>query len=125
MTASDRIEVLQLETRGKMLEQEVHQRFRLNMTQLIAQLNLHALLPHLHKHLVLSEEEEEDITARPVGEEANKALVELIDSKSAFWVVKFAECLKESLEHQELAELLFAPPGKNYPNQNWLIRDLI
>ena len=115
--SSDRIEILQLETRGKALEQDVLQRFKVNRTQFMARLDLVALLPFLHKHCVLSKEEEEDVAARPSAEEGNRTLLELMDSKSPFWVVKFAECLKESPEHQTLAELLFPPPppGKELP----------
>ena len=109
IASSDRIEILQLDTQGKVYEQEVLRNFQANMHQLIAHVHLPALLPHLHSRLVLSKEEAEVIMARAAGEEANRTLLELVQSKSTFWVVQFAECLKESPQHQCLTELLFPP----------------
>ena len=104
---SDRIAILQLETREKVLEMEVSQRFKVHHSQLVAKLDLNSLMPYLHKSLVLSSDELKDMAPGPAG---NEALLKLIGSKTPFWLVKFAECLREDPKNQDLAQLLFPPP---------------
>lgn len=109
--SSDKIELLQLETRGKVLEKEVVQRFKINFAELRAGLNGPALLSDLQKHHVLSKEEAAAlIDLRRDRKQCNLKLLEIVEIKPPFWVVKFAECLKESPEHKLLSELLLPPP---------------
>lgn len=107
MIASDKIEILQLETRGRVLEQEVLKRFQTHLRQLEEHLDVPDLLPHLQKHHVLSQEEAEELAGGGLEQhQQNQMLLELVESKPAFWVVKFSECLRESSKHKKLAELL-------------------
>jgi len=104
---SDRIAILQLETREKVLENEISQRFKVNFGKLEAQFDLQSLKPYLHKSLVLSVEELKETTPGIAG---NRAVLKLIESKGPFWLVKFAECLREDPKNQELSKFLFPPP---------------
>ncbi len=110
MLGSDKIEILQLETRGKALEQEVLQRFEDNRSQLEAGINIPILLPYLIKHNVISEEDAEEFSEDVRGEDPER-LLSFIASRPPFWVVKFSECLKESKEHSALSELLLPSPS--------------
>lgn len=104
---SDRIAILQLETREKVLEMEVTQRFKINSSKLAAKMDLVSLTPYLKKSLVLTEDE---LKSLPMGTAGNEALLNLMSSKAPLWTVKFAECLREDPKNQELAQLLFPPP---------------
>ena len=90
-----------------MLENEVSQRFKVNFDRLVSQLDLQSLKPYLHKSLVLSVEELKEATPGAAG---NKTVLKLIESKGPFWLVKFAECLREDPKNQELSKLLYPPP---------------
>ena len=98
-----------MESSETALEQEVVQRFKKHFTRLISDVNVEVLLPLLREHHVLTEEDMEELglTER---EQRNKILLELIESKHPFWIVKFSECMKESPEHWKLSELLLPSP---------------
>ncbi len=104
---SDRIAILQLETREKVLEKEVTQRLKVNFSKLVNKMDLTSLTPYLKKSLVLTDDELKDL---PSGTAGNEALLNLMSSKTPFWTVKFAECLREDPKNQDLAQLLFPPP---------------
>ena len=71
------------------------------------------LLPLLQKHHVLSEDEMERVSEEGLEQrEQNRRLLEAIVSKPSFWVVKFAECLKENPKNRQLSELLLPQSGE-------------
>ena len=116
VSASDKIELLQLDTRGKQTEQQVMQHLRTHRKRLEEEMDSTELLPHLLKHHVLTEEEEAGLVGGMEGtgrrQERNRALLEVMECKPPFWVVKFAECLRESAKHKHLSQLLLPPPGE-------------
>lgn len=107
--ASDRIEILQMETRGRLLEQEVLKHFKQHTPKLVEELKVSELLPFLQSQHVLSVEEAEELS-RESSDRQSEMLLKCIGEKTPFWIVRFAECLKESPENKRLSELLL--PGK-------------
>ena len=107
--ASDRIEILQLETRGRLVEQEVLKRFKEHSKKLEDELKASKLVPLLLKHHVLSTEEVEDLSNETPAKQ-NQMLLKFVSEKTPFWVVRFAECLREIPENAQLSLLLL--PGE-------------
>ncbi len=103
MSQSDKIELLQLERREKVLGQEVHQRIARHRDTLVAQINMAALLPSLLKHQVISRQDSDYLSQN--GEQTD-TLLDLILGKELGFMIKFAECLKESPVNREVGELL-------------------
>lgn len=111
VSASDRIEILQLETRERVLEKGVLQRLSQHAQRLEEKLNVSELLPNLRKQQVLSEKEAQALSGEGLDKPAqSKMLLKFVGDKTPFWVVRFAECLRESPEHKHLSELLL--PGE-------------
>lgn len=108
---SDKIEILQLETRGRSLEQEVLKQFKQHAAKLEKELQVAELLPHLQKQHVLSADEVEDLS-KEKGSRQSQMLLECVGEKTPFWVVRFAECLRESPGNKQLSELLL--PGNGH-----------
>lgn len=85
------------------------------------------ILPYLEKHYVLSDEELEMVSDEGQGRsEQNRALLEIIKERPAFWTVKLTECMKETGKYKELLELLLPPSGmpsgRRTPDLGALIR---
>ena len=107
IAVSDKIEILQLETREKAYEQTVMERFEKYSKILEESLQLSELLPSLQKYHVLSPEDVDVLNGERNGQrKKNQLLLKLIREKTPFWVVRFSECLREAPGHGELAKLL-------------------
>lgn len=106
---SDKIEILQLETRGRFLEQEVLKCFKRHAQRLQQELEVTELLPRLQKQHVLTADEAEELSKENVKQQS-QMLLKFVGEKTPFWVVRFAECLRESPGNKQLSELLL--PGK-------------
>lgn len=85
-------------------------RFKQHAKRLEEELKVSELLPHLLKQHVLSAEELEDLSNESPTEQ-NQMLLKYIGEKTPFWVVRFAECLRESPDNKQLSELLL--PGNS------------
>jgi hypothetical protein len=109
ISASDRIEILQLETRSRALGSEVVKHLKENARKLEEELKVSELLPLLQKQHILSPEEVEDLSNENPNRQ-NKMLLKFIGEKTPFWAVRFAETLKESPENKYLSQLLL--PGE-------------
>ena len=105
ISQSDRIEILQLERRDKVIGTEVHQRILRHRDTLVAQINVPALLPSLLKHQVISKQDADYLSETEVQAET---LLDLLLDKELSFMVKFAESLKESPVNREVGELLLA-----------------
>lgn len=102
---SDKIELLQLETREIVAGVELQRRLKINEKRLVAEINLPALLPYLKKQQVVTREETESLQSIE-PERRNWELLHILVSKEPTFVEKFVDCLKESSEHQNLYDLL-------------------
>lgn len=123
ISQSDKIEILQLETRGKALEQEVFKRFNEHFDRLVKELDVQDLLPYLERHHVLSEEDVLMVSDESLDKShQNRAMLELVKERPAFWAVKFTECMKETGKYKELLELLLPPSGTRDRNRVLLIK---
>ncbi len=103
VSQSDKIELMQLERKEKVIGQEVHQRIARHRDTLVAQVNVAALLPSLLKHQVISRQDADYLSQ--TGDQTG-ILLDLILGKELSFMIKFAECLKESPVNRETGELL-------------------
>ena len=105
INSSDRIELLQMETRDIGAGVEFQRRIKQHKDQLIAEINYPALLPYLQKQHVLSREDTEFLdSVKP--DQRSTDLVHLLETKGPSAAEKFVECLKDCTGHQRLHELL-------------------
>lgn len=118
ISVSDKIEILQLETRGRFLEQEVLKRFKQHASKLERELQVVELLPHLQKQHVLSVDEVEELSKENVQQQS-QVLLKFVGERTPFWVVRFAECLRESPGNKGLSDLLLPGNGCEAANSVW------
>ncbi len=98
------------------MEQKVLKRFNENFQHLVDGLNVKDLLPYLEKHHVLSEEEAAMVSNGSLDKaRQNQTLLELLQSRPPFWIVKFTECMKETGKYKDLLELLLPASGMPHP----------
>ena len=94
------------------MEQEVLKLFNANIKRLTDELNVKDLLPYLEKHHVLSEEEAVTLSDVSLDKaKQNQLLLELLQSRPPFWIVKFTECMKETGKYKDLLKLLLPVSG--------------
>ena len=104
ISQSDKIEILQLETKEKVIGHDIHQRIIKNRQKLVAQMNLPALFPSLHRHQVISKQEM-DYLSQLVPSTQNDEFFDLLLKRELSSLVKFVDCLLESPVNKDIGGL--------------------
>ena len=104
ISQSDKIEILQLETKEKVIGHDIHQRIVKHRQKLVAEMNLPALLPSLHRHQVITKQEMDYLSLLAPSKQ-NEEFLDLLLSKELSSLVKFVDCLLESPVNKDVGGL--------------------